>query len=59
VRGIDAAAGGDHLATVGRLLRFLPRLDMAMTHSSDVARHAAAFASAEEAALAGRGVASA
>ena len=51
VRGVDREVGADALATVGRLLRYLARLDMWMTEDADVKRHAEAFARAEAAAL--------
>lgn len=50
VRGIDRATGADELATIGRLLRFLARLDMWMTEEADVKRRVDAFVEAEEAA---------
>lgn len=52
VRGVDAAAGADELATVGHLLRFLTRLDMVMTDESMVKRYLEAFVEAEAAAMA-------
>jgi len=47
VRGLDAAACAERLATVGHLLRFLSRLDMWMTDEAQVKRHLAAFEEAE------------
>ena len=49
IRGIDRAAGGDALAAVGRLLRFLAQLDLWMTGPADVKRFVEAFAVAEAA----------
>jgi pyruvate,water dikinase len=60
VRGLDRATGADELAMIGHLLRFLPRLDMAMTDESQVKRHLEAFVEAEAAAMAaGHGTATA
>jgi hypothetical protein len=50
VRGLDRAACAEELAMVGHLLRFLPRLDLAMTSEADVARSLEAFAQARQAA---------
>jgi pyruvate,water dikinase len=47
VRGLDRATGADELAMVGHLLRFLTRLDMAMTDEFQVKRHLDAFSEAE------------
>jgi pyruvate,water dikinase len=47
VGGIDRATGTEALATIGRLLRFLSRLDMFMTEEADVARRVREFADAE------------
>ncbi|HEY6100084.1 MAG TPA: PEP/pyruvate-binding domain-containing protein, partial [Anaeromyxobacter sp.] len=52
IRGVDREAGGDALAAVGRLLRFLAQLDLWMTGPADVKRFVEAFAEAEAAALA-------
>jgi pyruvate,water dikinase len=54
VRGIDRGTGARELATIGRLLRFLARLDMWMTEEADVKRRVEAFMDAEAAALAPR-----
>jgi pyruvate,water dikinase len=54
VRGVDRATGQDQLATIGRLLRFLARLDMWMTEEADVKLRVDAFADAEAEALAPR-----
>ncbi|HEU4383480.1 MAG TPA: TIGR02186 family protein [Anaeromyxobacteraceae bacterium] len=53
LRGVDPESGAAALATLGYLLRFLPRLDMAMTGPSDVKRYVEAFARAEAAARGG------
>ncbi len=50
VRGVDRATGAGALATIGRLLRFLARLDMSMARDADVKRYVEAFARAEAAA---------
>ncbi len=50
VRGVDPEGGSAALATLGHLLRFLPRLDMVMNDPSDVQRYVDAFARAEAAA---------
>jgi pyruvate,water dikinase len=50
LRGLDAAGGAAALTMLGHLLRFLPRLDMAMTDRSDVKQYLEAFAEAEAAA---------
>lgn len=52
VRGIDRVTGARELATIGRLLRFLARLDMWMTEEADVKRRVQAFVDAEAATLA-------
>ncbi len=52
IRGIDRASGEAGLAMVGHLLRFLPRLDMAMTDEAQVERWVEVFAEAEAAAAA-------
>jgi pyruvate,water dikinase len=52
IRGIDRDTGGERLASIGRLLRFLGRLDMWMTHEADVKERVDAFMEAEAAALA-------
>ena len=54
LRGVDAGAGAEALAMLGHLLRFLPRLDMAMADQADVRRYLEAFAEAEAAARAGK-----
>jgi pyruvate,water dikinase len=54
MRGIDRATGQEQLATIGRLLRFLARLDMWMTEEADVKLRVEAFADAEAEALAPR-----
>ena len=46
-RGIDPEAVAQDLATIGRLLRFLARLDMWMTDESHVKQQLEAFAAAE------------
>jgi pyruvate,water dikinase len=51
IRGLDRITGMDKLATVGRLLRFLARLDMKMVDEAQVKSCAEAFAEAEAAAL--------
>jgi pyruvate, water dikinase len=52
VRGIDRTTGAAQLATIGRLLRFLARLDMWMTEEADVKRRVEAFVEAEAESLA-------
>jgi pyruvate,water dikinase len=59
IRGIDRSAGATRLATIGRLLRFLSRLDMWMTDEADVSERVRAFVDAEMAALAAAGPGSA
>ncbi|HZY05247.1 MAG TPA: TIGR02186 family protein [Anaeromyxobacteraceae bacterium] len=58
LRGVDPEGGAAALATLGYLLRFLPRLDLAMSGPSDVKRYVDAFARAEAAARGGGPVAS-
>lgn len=53
VRGVDREVGAEALAMIGRLLRYLARLDMWMTDDADVKRHVDGFAAAEAAALEG------
>jgi pyruvate,water dikinase len=52
MRGMDRETGAARLATIGRLLRFLGRLDMWMTHEAQVKERVDAFMEAEAAALA-------
>jgi pyruvate,water dikinase len=47
VGGIDRATGAEALGMIGRLLRFLSRLDMWMTEEADVPRRVREFADAE------------
>jgi pyruvate,water dikinase len=47
VRGVERDAGATSLATIGRLLRYLARLDTWMTDEADVSFHVRAFAEAE------------
>jgi pyruvate, water dikinase len=48
IRGIDRETGEDRLAMLGHLLRFLPRLDLAMTEETQVRGWVEAFRQAEE-----------
>jgi hypothetical protein len=51
ISGIDRQTGAARLATIGRLLRVLARLDMWMIDEADVKHRVDAFVVAEEAAL--------
>jgi pyruvate,water dikinase len=55
IRGLDRDSGGDKLAMIGHLLRFLARLDVWMSDNSDVKTYTDAFVEAESAAQAARG----